>query len=174
MGLDNVFSTIKTQILASKPNPTLGTAYHLISEDEQQRAISATKKPTQEVVAFQSSGNRREWGSDLTSQRNKGMAKDAKRNSSDEVEHCTFCGRSGHNKEGCFKRIGYPKWWPGKGKKDNVKSKAAVANLKTSQVPILFDEQYQGLLKYFAKESSINTKPSVNMAGRKTIMVLGL
>lgn len=53
MGLDIVFYTIKTQILASKPTPTLGIAYLLISEDEQQRAILATKKLIQEVVAFQ-------------------------------------------------------------------------------------------------------------------------
>lgn len=53
MGLDIVFYTIKAQILASKPTPTLGIAYLLISEDEQQRAILAMKKLIQEVVAFQ-------------------------------------------------------------------------------------------------------------------------
>ncbi|KAJ0493602.1 putative RNA-directed DNA polymerase [Helianthus annuus] len=39
------------------------------------------------------------------------VVQDAKR--SGVVKHCTFCGEDGHNKEVCFKRIGYPAWWPG-------------------------------------------------------------
>ncbi|GJT72711.1 putative RNA-directed DNA polymerase [Tanacetum coccineum] len=31
-----------------------------------------------------------------------------------EKEQCTFCGKDGHNEDGCFKVIGYPHWWPGK------------------------------------------------------------
>lgn len=33
MGLDNDFNVIKNQILATKPIPTLGTAYHMVAED---------------------------------------------------------------------------------------------------------------------------------------------
>ncbi|KAI3733020.1 hypothetical protein L1987_64235 [Smallanthus sonchifolius] len=36
LGLDGEFATIRTQILAMNPTPSLGTAYHLVSEDEQQ------------------------------------------------------------------------------------------------------------------------------------------
>ncbi|GJT32556.1 hypothetical protein Tco_0922975 [Tanacetum coccineum] len=32
----------------------------------------------------------------------------------EEKEQCTFCGKDGHNEDGCFKVIGYPDWWPGK------------------------------------------------------------
>ncbi len=35
MGLDNTFSIIKTQILSTKPIPSLGSAYHLVTQDEQ-------------------------------------------------------------------------------------------------------------------------------------------
>ncbi|XP_024982943.1 uncharacterized protein LOC112519181 [Cynara cardunculus var. scolymus] len=35
MGLDSEFSVIRTQILAMKPTPSLGMAYHLVDEDEQ-------------------------------------------------------------------------------------------------------------------------------------------
>ncbi|XP_023745444.1 uncharacterized protein LOC111893609 [Lactuca sativa] len=34
LGLDDVFSTVRTQILTSKLTPTLGEAYHLVAEDE--------------------------------------------------------------------------------------------------------------------------------------------
>ncbi|KAI3717785.1 hypothetical protein L1987_69614 [Smallanthus sonchifolius] len=40
MGLDYEFSVIKTQILALKPTPNLGSAYHLVAEDERQRLIT--------------------------------------------------------------------------------------------------------------------------------------
>lgn len=37
-----------------KPTPTLGTTYHLVAEDEQQRAITwNTKRTGSEVPAFQ-------------------------------------------------------------------------------------------------------------------------
>ncbi|GJT33906.1 putative reverse transcriptase, RNA-dependent DNA polymerase, LTR copia-type gag-polypeptide [Tanacetum coccineum] len=35
-----------------------------------------------------------------------------------EKEHCTFCGKDGHNEDGCFRLIGYPDWWPGKGRQE--------------------------------------------------------
>lgn len=39
MGLDDVFSTVKTQILSMAPKLNLGHAYHLVAEDEHQRLI---------------------------------------------------------------------------------------------------------------------------------------
>lgn len=36
-----------------KPTPNLGVAYHLVAEDEQQRTISAVKRPDVEAAAFQ-------------------------------------------------------------------------------------------------------------------------
>ncbi|XP_024959016.1 uncharacterized protein LOC112499989 [Cynara cardunculus var. scolymus] len=53
MGLDSEFLVIRTQILAMKPTPSLGTHYHLVVEDEQQRVVSFAKKTTQEAVVFQ-------------------------------------------------------------------------------------------------------------------------
>ncbi|CAM8948263.1 unnamed protein product [Rhodiola kirilowii] len=52
MGLDDVFATVKTQILSMKPTPSLGYAYHLVAEDERKRQISAMNNPTSENAAF--------------------------------------------------------------------------------------------------------------------------
>nr|GMD37430.1 Integrase, catalytic core [Ipomoea batatas] len=41
MGLDEEFNTVKSQILSTRPIPSLGVAYHMVSEDEQQRLISS-------------------------------------------------------------------------------------------------------------------------------------
>ncbi|KAL0399837.1 UNVERIFIED_CONTAM: hypothetical protein Sradi_2327000 [Sesamum radiatum] len=53
MGLDDSFGTVKTQILSTKPTPSLGSAYHLVAEDEQQKQISSLSKQTTEAAAFQ-------------------------------------------------------------------------------------------------------------------------
>lgn len=46
IGLDDVFSIVKTQILSMAPELNLGQAYHPVAEDEQQRMISAMTRPT--------------------------------------------------------------------------------------------------------------------------------
>ncbi|OMO52902.1 hypothetical protein CCACVL1_29020 [Corchorus capsularis] len=50
---DDAFGTVKTQILSTKPTPSLGNAYHLVAEDEQQKQISASRKPMVEAKTFQ-------------------------------------------------------------------------------------------------------------------------
>nr|GEZ28534.1 Gag-polypeptide of LTR copia-type [Tanacetum cinerariifolium] len=52
MRLDSDFNVIRTHILATKPVPTLRTAYHMIAEDERQRAISLENQAVPEPTAF--------------------------------------------------------------------------------------------------------------------------
>ncbi|KAK1416343.1 hypothetical protein QVD17_32133 [Tagetes erecta] len=160
MGLDDQFGVIRTQILAMTPTPNLSTSYHLVAEDEQQRAITTTKRPTQEATAFQASYQGRREGS-RNKQHDKGWQKNS---SSDKNEHCTFCDRDGHNRDGCFKRIGYPEWWPGNGKKDKPKPKAATVEIGPCPIPGMTEEQYKSFLKLFSRNQD---EPVVaNMAGR--------
>ena len=70
-------------------------------------------------------------------------------------EHYSFCGKKGHNKDGCFKKIGYPEWWLGKGKKEKGKYKSALADTTSSPIPGLTSEQYQKLVKHLNKEDKI-------------------
>ncbi|GJU56981.1 hypothetical protein Tco_1234747 [Tanacetum coccineum] len=44
MGLDSEFLIVRNQILALKPAPSLGIAYHLVAEDEQQRSITSIRR----------------------------------------------------------------------------------------------------------------------------------
>lgn len=39
MGLNDEYNAVKTQILSSKPLLGLGIAYHLVSQDEQQKIV---------------------------------------------------------------------------------------------------------------------------------------
>ncbi|KAF5776249.1 putative RNA-directed DNA polymerase [Helianthus annuus] len=175
MGLDNDFSAIRTHILSMKINPTLGEAYRLASEDEQQRTISATNRPRVEAAAFQATTTQPRKDPATTQLRYKGAQKEQKRNTGGEIDHCTFCGRDGHKREGCFKLIGYPEWWPGKTKQEKPKPKAACVNAEqdTEKATIagLTEEQYQTLLKHFSstKVATEGDKiPKANMAGKFT------
>ncbi|KAM0006274.1 putative retrotransposon Copia-like protein [Helianthus debilis subsp. tardiflorus] len=165
LGVDADFAVIRTQILAMKPTPTLGVAYHMVSEDEQQRNLSTNKRGTIENAAFQASQFARKEGQTqrrIWSKQEKGSGLINKN------EHCTFCGKDGHNRDGCFKRIGYPEWWPGKGKKDGAKPKAAMVESTSSPVPGMTDEQYAKFLKLFGgnkNQEKEEPSPSANMAG---------
>ncbi|GJT03495.1 hypothetical protein Tco_0824664 [Tanacetum coccineum] len=55
----------------------------------------------------------------------------------------------GHKREGCFKLIGYPEWWPGK-KGEKTKGKATCVETETSPIPGLTNEDYQYFLKHFS------------------------
>ncbi|PWA82672.1 GAG-pre-integrase domain, Gag-polypeptide of LTR copia-type [Artemisia annua] len=161
LGLDAEYGTIRTQILAMNPVPSLGNAYHLVAEDEQQRAIAGTKRPSSDSVAFQAQ---------VTAKRDQSRPKqkDVKRSSSKPVGNCTNCGKDGHNRDGCFELIGYPDWWPGKGKQDKAKPSAACVDAEKSPIAGLSDSQYQQFLKFFGNKEGANAEesgPKANLAG---------
>ncbi|XP_076957347.1 uncharacterized protein LOC143632812 [Bidens hawaiensis] len=128
MGLDTEFTTIRTHLLSMKPGPTLGEAYRLASVDEQQRNIASAKRTQTESVAFQT-GFQGKRDNNFGQQKHKGGMKDTKR--SNETEQCAHCGKSGHTRDACFERIGYPDWWPGKAKRE--KGKPKVGCVETQQ-----------------------------------------
>ncbi|XP_076931428.1 uncharacterized protein LOC143596571 [Bidens hawaiensis] len=176
MGLDNEFGVIKTQILATKPIPTLSNAYHLVAEDERQRAISLEKKPVTEAAAFKVVYPQRRESK--INNRDKTITKEkvvTKEKRTDVVDHYTFCGKDGHNKEGCFKRIGYPEWWPGnKAKRDGTK--AVYVETNASPIHGLSKEQYQLFINTFGGDKNIQknqTPRMANFAGKGTGTMTG-
>lgn len=68
------------------------------------------------------------------------------------MEHCNFCGRDGHNHEECFKQIGYPKWWLGKGKREKIEPKAACIDAEPGPIARSTTKQNNRFTKHFAKE----------------------
>nr|XP_043616230.1 uncharacterized protein LOC122588162 [Erigeron canadensis] len=163
MGLDVEFSTIRTQLLSMKPNPTLGEAYRMASEDEQQRAITAGKRVQTESAVFQANYR---VGSKMQQKR-----KDIKQSGNNEDSHCTSCGRDGHKREACFELVGYPEWWPGK---KNVKTKSKAACIDNNPKDIktvtgLTDDQYETLLKHFTEAGDKDAGEGIrkaNMVGK--------
>ncbi|GJY05615.1 putative RNA-directed DNA polymerase [Tanacetum coccineum] len=84
--------------------------------------------------------------------------KDVKRSSSKPVGNCTNCGKDGHNRDGCFELIGYPDWWPGKGKQDKAKLSAACVEAEKSPIAVsgYLDSGLQP--RYYAYDSLLKNK----------------
>nr|GEW59919.1 putative reverse transcriptase, RNA-dependent DNA polymerase, Gag-polypeptide of LTR copia-type [Tanacetum cinerariifolium] len=137
------YTRLRTQILATKPIPTLGTAYHMVAEGERQRAISLENQVVPEPAAFKAFQRR---DNNFRSLKEKYIAKQEKKNK--QNDECNFCKKTGHKREGCFKLVGYPGWWPGK-KDDKAKPKAAYVDTGTSTIPELNEGQYQEFVKFF-------------------------
>ncbi|GJW21740.1 putative RNA-directed DNA polymerase [Tanacetum coccineum] len=153
------FAAIRTHILATYPVLKLRNAYHLVAEDERQRAISGEKKTMVDSTAFKTfSHDRKE--NNANQQRDKTIMRDNKRSETSEI--CTECGKEGNTHQGCFKLIGYPEWWPGNKKRDDSKPKAACIETCMSPVPSLTNEQYASFLKHFAG-SMRRTKDDTNL-----------
>ncbi|KAK9055092.1 hypothetical protein SSX86_026172 [Deinandra increscens subsp. villosa] len=81
-----------------------------------------------------------------------------------EMKHCTFCNRDGHNRDGCFKRIGYPEWWPGKGKAKKGKPRAVHIGREQSPFVGLTDEQYKAFLRHFEESNKVDEDRSDRVA----------
>ncbi|CAH9146643.1 unnamed protein product [Cuscuta epithymum] len=97
MGLDDYYGQLKSHILATRPLPSLTTAYHLISEGEQHRLIATSRKTGIEASAFQAQAK-------LIPEANRKIGgKDGR--------HCSHCGRTNHTQDTCFEIIGYPAGW---------------------------------------------------------------
>jgi hypothetical protein len=156
------------------PTPTLGNVYRLVSEDEKHRAIVADKVTPTESVAFKAFIPAKRENKHGSKRDKQPAPKEEKRSSladkrMDTIEHCTHCGRNGHNRDGCFKLIGYPEWWPGNKRRDDTKPKAACVDSSEGPVPGLTENQYNTFLKFFAengKNTNEDTKRMAYMAGK--------
>ncbi|CAH9084424.1 unnamed protein product [Cuscuta epithymum] len=181
MGLDEAFNTVRSQILTTKPAPTLGAAYHMVAEDERQRLVSDGRRQPQEVSAFVAqpkSSSMEGTNSASYVQQQHLRRSEGKRTGAEEVVRCKHCNRTGHAMEGCFKIIGYPEWWPGKtGKKegnkptdrrDERRTNPRAGHVDSGQILGVTADQLAHLFKQYVendKFSSHNTSPTVNMAG---------
>nr|GMC80266.1 Retrovirus-related Pol polyprotein from transposon RE2 [Ipomoea batatas] len=145
MGLDEEFNTVKSQILSTRPIPSLGVAYHMVSEDEQQRLISSTAKHGTEMTTFHVQSRRVE--------KSRGEPIDNKNKQKDRPT-CGHCGKFGHKEEQCFEIIGYPGTRP-IGIKERVKETITTDKTWVRKLRMLVGK---------SGESSAN--PTVNMAGK--------
>ncbi|CAM8991331.1 unnamed protein product [Rhodiola kirilowii] len=104
MGLDdNLYGTVRSNILAQDPLPRLNRVYSLIVQEERHKMIANERAPTQDVVAFAAQSK--------SSPVRSSPAVRSESSTRVEKSSCTHCGRVGHDVSSCFKLHGYPEWW---------------------------------------------------------------
>nr|KAJ0212490.1 hypothetical protein LSAT_V11C400213740 [Lactuca sativa] len=87
---------------------------------------------------------------------------------SDKKFKCYFCQHEGQSKEGCFKIIGYPEWWP----RNKEKPKVACVKLGPIPTPGLTVEQDHLFVEHFKEGLDMknnNKQPMTTMVGRNNI-----
>nr|GEU90163.1 hypothetical protein [Tanacetum cinerariifolium] len=86
-------------------------------------------------------------------------------------KHHTKCNKDGHTREGCFKLISYPEWWPGK-KGEKTKGKAACTKIKTGPIPELTYVDCQLFVKYFSGLANRkSSKPTTNIDHNENVLI---
>ncbi|XP_058750910.1 uncharacterized protein LOC131623932 [Vicia villosa] len=95
MGLDDgLYGTVRSNLLATDPMPSLNKMYSIMVQEERMRSITRGKEERTEVMALAVQASAKMKGREI---KNKFV--------------CTHCNRSGHDEASCFQLIGYPEWW---------------------------------------------------------------
>ncbi|KAJ0920051.1 putative RNA-directed DNA polymerase [Helianthus annuus] len=114
MGLDDVYQSVRTNLLTREPLPSVKVAFSVVSREESHR-MSSTGSKTQNV-AFVSRTNQ---SFDQKKRFNKGSNSNLK---------CTHCNMLGHTVDRCFEIIGYPYGFKKRSNNNNQSGKSNVAS----------------------------------------------
>ncbi|XP_019089093.1 PREDICTED: uncharacterized protein LOC109127935 [Camelina sativa] len=171
MGLNDDFNNIRSQILNMKPRPGLNEIYNILDQDESQRVVGVSSRPTSNPVAFQSQASQAvipDQNSILLAQGNFQKPK------------CSHCSRIGHVADTCYKLHGYPPGHP-RAKKNNYVGSTNLASagqieeskdqLKENVNDDLSKEQLQQMISYLStklQSSSVTSCPEKAIASTST------
>jgi Reverse transcriptase (RNA-dependent DNA polymerase) len=156
MGLNDSYSTIRSQILTMDPLPNLGKTYSLVLQEERQRAVCMPTVQPLESAAL-AAGSERQPNNTFGRGRGRGSNKGGR---TQDRPHCDYCGMIGHTQEKCYKLHGYPD----KPKEKPTAHNAVVPAATSSSMPnfSLTASQYQQLMSLLGTK---NAQAAVNFAG---------
>lgn len=99
MGLNADYSSVRGNILLMKPLPTVAQAYALLIQDEKQREVHSPSVFMNESASLNASVNTKS---------NSG-GNNYRGNYEKKQLSCTFCHKSGHTANKCYRLVGFPK-----------------------------------------------------------------
>ncbi|GKF50398.1 hypothetical protein Tco_0146865, partial [Tanacetum coccineum] len=105
MGLDDVFNSVRSIILTTKPIPDVKSAFATFSRDESHRnSHSSSKNVKAGPSAFAARPNNSSWNSNRNNTNNNNNRK------FERVSNlvCKHCNMTRHTIDRCFKLVGYP------------------------------------------------------------------
>jgi len=149
MHLNDEYEAIKGQILLLDPLPTVNKAYSMIQWVERQRHVTHTTTVSREVAACATKSGSADIGDleTVNALLAKGRGRKDMRKSK-QTRVCDHCQKPDHDKEQCFKLIGYPEWY------DELKGRRKTGPRLAANVASSFDGQDTPL-----GDDSLATKP---------------
>ncbi|KAI4312297.1 hypothetical protein MLD38_037122 [Melastoma candidum] len=105
MGLNAVFSAVRTNILSSGPLPPANQVFGLVSQDETQRTLEHGQETDGTALVVKTGGSRGGTNSG-----------DGRKEPSGSTGGCRHCGMRNHTIDNCFHLHGFPDGWKEKKK----------------------------------------------------------
>nr|GEY32913.1 hypothetical protein [Tanacetum cinerariifolium] len=147
MKLNDEYESIRSQILAMDPLPTVNKAYYIVQQIKKHKQV--TNHVFEPIVIFANMNNKN--NSNGRRENNKGNMNEIKGETKNEISFRKVCpnyGQEGHLFEQCFERLGYPDWYKGKKAKKN--------NRLAAHVNLGFDEHLEKLLQMRKEDLTTN------------------
>ncbi|GJS68099.1 retrovirus-related pol polyprotein from transposon TNT 1-94 [Tanacetum coccineum] len=120
MKLNDDYESVRSQILAMDPLPTVNKAYYIVQQIEKQKQV--TNHSFEPTTFFANLNNK---GANNGRKDNRGSRNDGK---NDGKRFCTGCNQEGHTVDQCFEKIGYPDCYKGKKAKKQGRMAANVSS----------------------------------------------
>ena len=166
MKLNDIFSTIRGNMLMTQPLPKVSQAYRIFAQEERHGELTQQSVNTESLAFAVDRNNRFKQPYQPYSSATKPLVAGNKRPGSHY--YCTHCKGPGHNLEGCFKLNGYPPSYKPKEQRYvvviqfNSEDSTADSKLNTT----LSVDQYNHLLSLLNNQPSIS--PTAGTVARAT------
>ena len=105
-GLTDRYSNVQSQILLMDPLPDINRVFSLVVQQERQLASESMEEPNMLAVGRGPSGSNS--GPNAGSQKKFTKGKHSGKGHSNGSKMCSFCGKSGHTVDTCFKKHRFP------------------------------------------------------------------
>ena len=107
MGLNEVYTVIRGNILMMNPLPSTAQAFSLLIQEEKQREYRPASRTPMESISLNVNAGRGSQGG-RGYRTNFSSNNDSNTNNNRSTIICDFCKKQGHIKEKCYKLHGYP------------------------------------------------------------------
>jgi hypothetical protein len=177
-GLNDQYSTVKSQIMLMDPLPSICKVYSLLVQQERQ---AITPLDDSKLLAVTKSNS---YGRGASSNRGRGNRGGRTTNGRGKGSRiCTHCGMTNHTVDNCFQKHGYPPHWQQNGVVNNVstgtdedlqsKTNEDSSNDQDSGLLAFTPEQHKALLALLQGSSSMPSH-SINHFTSKSQLGTGI